>query len=338
MSFLRKTQFNIPLNSFSILRRFATLTPKPFPDKPTATYYDNLAADAANAGDFDSLHSLLNKRIQDGFFNTKRTFSFITNTNFTPSFLNDLITTISRLNPGFSRRNAFDSLITRLCKLSRADEALYVVESISRVDSSELKACTFHPIISFFTKEKSLDHAHRVVETMNRLGVPPDLTVHNYFLTTYCFTGDTEAAVGVLKTIENEGLNADTRTFDALVLGACKKGNVDGAMVLVRRMFDDGVPMLYSTHMFIIEAMLKMNCWEQALCYVRCFSGKDKALDNELFGCLGGKLVELNKLKEAMVVFGEMDERGLKMCGKMREFYEMNVGVGNDDVSCKVEL
>lgn len=180
--------------------------------------------------------------------------------------------------------------------------------------------------------------AQRVVEAMNRLGVPPDLTVHNFFLTTHCFTGNIEAAVEVLKTIENEGLSADTRTYDALVLGACKKGNVDGAMVLVRRMVDDGVAMLYSTHMFVIEAMLKMNCCEQALCYVRCFSGKDKALDNELFGCLGGKLVEKGKLKEAVVVFGEMDERGLKMCGRMRDFYEMNVRVGNDDVSCKVEL
>ncbi|GAU28468.1 hypothetical protein TSUD_294710 [Trifolium subterraneum] len=330
MSFLRK-HLNIFLNSLSTLRRFSTLTPKPFPDKPTASYYDNLAADAANSGDFNSLCNLLNKRIKDGFFNTKQTFSFITNTNFTPSLLNDVVTTISRLNPGITRCNALDSLVTRLCKLRRAKEALNVVETMSRVGDFELKACTFHPILNFLTRDRSLDHARRVVEVMTRLGVQRDVTAHNYFLMTHCFTGDMEAAVRVLRTIEDGGLCADARTYDALVLGACRKGNVVGAMVLVRRIVDDGVHMLYSTHIYVIEALLKMNCCEQGLSYVRCFSGKDKNLDCELFGCLVGKLVEMNKLKEAMLVFREMDERGLKMSDKMREFYEMNVGVGNDD-------
>jgi large subunit ribosomal protein L45 len=322
MSFPRK-HFNI---SLSTLRRFSTLTPK-----PTATYYDNLAADAGNSGDFDSLRNLLNKRIQDGFFNTKQTFSFITNTNFTPSLLNNVVTTISHLNPAITRRNALDSLVTRLCKLRRANDALCVVESMSHVSDCELKACTFHPILNILTRGRSLDHARRVVEVMTRLGVQPDLTAHNYFLMTHCFTGDVEAAVGVLRTIEVEGLCADTRTYDALVLGACRKGNVVGAMVLLRRMVTDGVAMLHSTHMYVIEALLKMNCCEQSLSYVRCFSGKDKDLDCKLFGYLGGKLLEMNKLKEAMLVFREMDERGLQMCDKMKDFYEMNVGVANDD-------
>ncbi|PNX95943.1 pentatricopeptide repeat-containing protein mitochondrial-like [Trifolium pratense] len=330
MSFLRK-HINISLNSLSTLRRFSTLTQKPFLDKPTATYYDNLAADAANSGDFDSLLNLLNKRIKDGFYNTKRTFSFITNTNFTPSLLNDVVTTISRLNPGITRRNALESLVTRLCKLRRPNDALNVVESMSRVGDFELKACTFHPILNLLTRDRSLDHARHVVEVMTRLDVQPDVTAHNYFLMTHCITGDVEDAVGVLRTIEDEGLCVDERTYDALVLGACRKGNVVGAMVLVRRMVDDGVYMLYSTHIHVIEALLKMNCSEQGLSYVRCFSGKDKALDCELFRCLGGKLVEMNKLKEAMLVFREMDERGLQMSDKMREIYEMNVGVGNDD-------
>ncbi|XP_004515109.1 pentatricopeptide repeat-containing protein At2g40240, mitochondrial-like [Cicer arietinum] len=328
MSFLRK-HFNISFNSLSILRG-KTLTSKPFPDNPTATYYDNLAADVANSGEFDSLRDLLNKRIQDGFFNTKRTFSFITNTNFSPSFLNDVVTTLSHLNPGFTRRNAFDSLVTRLCKLHRVDDALHVIESMSRVGECNLSPCTFHPILNLLTREKSLDHARRVVESMARLGVPLDLTGHNFFLTAHCFIGDVNAAVGVLKKMEEEGFCADARTYDALVLGACRKGKVDCAMVVVRRMVDDGVPMLYSTHMYVIEGLLKMNCCEEAMKYVRLFSGKDKALDCELFGCLGNKLVGLNRVKEAMFVLDEMEKRGLSMGYKLKNFYEMNLGEEND--------
>ncbi|KAJ1417295.1 Tetratricopeptide-like helical domain superfamily [Sesbania bispinosa] len=330
MSFLRKPP-NLTLNSLSILRRFATQTAKPFPDDPTPAYYDEVAAAAGSSGDFDSLRDLLNKRFQDGCFNTKRTFSFITNTNFSPSFLDDVVRTLSSLNPGFTRKSAFDSLITHLCKLQRADDALRVVESMARDGTCKPTACTFHPVLNLLTRQKSWDHARRVVVLMAQLGVRLDLTAHNMFLMAHCFAGDLDAAAGVLRTMEEEGLGADTRTFDALVLGACKAGNVDGAIVMVRRMVDDGVHIAYSTHMYVIKALLKMKCYEQAVMYVRSFSGKDKTLDTELFGCLGSKLVMMKRVKEAVLVLDEMNQRGLPMGYKLRNFYDMNVGIGNDD-------
>lgn len=160
---------------------------------------------------------------------------------------------------------------------------------------------------------------------MARLNLRLDLTAHNIFLGAHCFAGDIDAAAGVLKEMEEEGLGADARTFDALVLGACRAGKVEGAMVLVRRMVDDGVPMLYSTHMYVIEALLKMGCYEQAVRYVKGFSGKDRVLDSEIFGCLGIKLVRLRRFEEAMLVLSEMKKRGLTMGYKLRDFYEMRV-------------
>ena len=161
---------------------------------------------------------------------------------------------------------------------------------------------------------------------MATLGLRLDLTGHNYFLMAHCAAGDVEAAAGVLREMEEEGIVADARTFDALVVGACRAGKVEGAMVLVRRMVDDGVPMLYSTHMFVIRGLLEMKCFDQALRYVRGFGGKDKALDAEIFGCLSSKLVGLKRFKQAMVVLEEMNQRGLPMGYKLRNFYERNAG------------
>lgn len=326
MSFLRKSP-NISLNSLSILRRrFATLTTaKPFPDDPTSADYDELAAASFVSGDHESLRDLLNKRVQDRCYNTKRTFKFITHKNLSPSLVDDVVKTLSTLNPGFTRRNAFDSLVTRLCSLKRPDDALRVAESMSRVGGCEPTTSTFYPILSLLTREKSFDDARRAVEAMARLNLRLDLTVHNIFLGAHCFAGDIDAAAGVLKEMEKEGLGADARTFDALVLGACRAGKVEGAMVLVRRMVDDGVPMLYSTHMYVIEALLKMGCYEQAVRYVKGFSGKDRVLDSEIFGCLGIKLVRLRRFEEAMLVLSEMKKRGLTMGYKLRDFYEMRV-------------
>lgn len=331
MSFLLKPP-NKTLHSLSILtstfRHFtaqsSAATANPFPDDPTSAYYDDQVAAAGRAGDLDALRDLLNKRVQDGCFNTKRTFKFLTATD--TATIDDLVRTLSNLNTGFTRKSAFDSLVTRLCHLRRFDDSLRVVEAMARDADCALTACTFYPILNLLTREKSMGDARRVVDLMARLGVRPDLTVHNFFLSAHCFEGNLAAAAAVLREIEVEGLVADARTFDALVMGACRAGKVEGAMMLVRRMVGDGVPMLYSTHMFVIGALLKRKCFEQAVKYVRSFGGKDKALDAMIYGCLGSKLVRLKMFKEAMKVLEDMKQMGLPMGDKLRKFYEKNVG------------
>ncbi|KAK7364222.1 hypothetical protein VNO80_12725 [Phaseolus coccineus] len=330
MLFFRKTP-NITLKSLSSLRLLSatTLSAKPFPDDPTDAYYDDLAIEAASSGDYCALQDVLNKRVQDGFFNTKRSFSFITHSNCSPSLIDKLEETISHLNEGFTRVNALDLLVTRLCKIRRTKEALRVVESWARGGVCVPTACTFYPILSFLTREKSLDHAWRVVDLMAELGIGLDIVGHNLFLMAYCYAGDFDEAAGILRRMEEKGMAADSRTFDALVLGACRAGKVDGAMVILRRMMDDGVSMLYSTHLHVIGTLLKMKCYEHVMRYVRIFVGKDKLLDAELLGVLTSKFVNLKKREEAMSILEEMKQRGVPMGYKLKDFYKMNVGKEN---------
>ncbi|MED6148921.1 hypothetical protein PIB30_057535 [Stylosanthes scabra] len=260
MSFLSKpvNKYKTLLNS---LFRFTAAAAKKFPDDPTSTFYDEVANAAGSSGDFNALRDVLNKRIQDNCFNTKRNFNFVTDETFSPSVLNDLLQTLSTLNHGVTRKTAFDFLVIRLCKLHRVDDALQVIEYMARNDAGCCRpsATTFYPVLNLLTRQKSLDQARRVVDFMSKHGVKLDLTGHNYFLSAHCYAGDVAAAAGVLKKMEEDGISADARTFDALVLGACKVMKVDGAIMLVRRMVDDGVPILYSTHMFVIGSLLQMN-------------------------------------------------------------------------------
>ncbi|XP_016186099.1 pentatricopeptide repeat-containing protein At2g40240, mitochondrial-like [Arachis ipaensis] len=219
---------------------------------PTATHSSSitdiwlvgeLTNAAGNSGDFHTLRDALNKRIQDNCFNTKSTFDFVTNKTFSSSLLNYLLQTLSTLNHGVTRKNAFDSLITRLCKFQPVDDALHVIEYMVRTDAGGCRpnATTFYPVLNILTRQKVIDHARRMVDFMSTLGVNLDLTGHNYFFV-HCYARDVAAAAVVLKKMEEDGIGADARTFDALVLGPCKVKKVDGAMMLVRRMVDDGVP------------------------------------------------------------------------------------------------
>lgn len=322
---------NVPLKSLSTLRRrFATtLITKSFPDDPTGAYYDDVAADAVSSGDYSALRDVLNKRVQDGFNNNKRSFSFITHSNCSPSLIDKLVETISHLNEGYTRRNALDLLVARLCKIRRREEALRVIESLARGGVCVPTAWTFYPILRSLTREKSLDHARGVVDLMAELGIGLDRIGYNVFLKAYCYVGAFDEAAGVLRKMEEEGIAPDGRTFDALVLGACRAGKVDGAMVILRRMVDDGVPMMYSTHMYVIGTLLRMKCYEHVMRYVRSFVGKNKLLDAELLGVLASKLVNLKKGEEAMSILEEMKQRGVPMGYKLREFYKMNAGKEN---------
>lgn len=328
MSFLRKAPKNNILHSQSILKlttRFFTYpSPTPFPDNPTSTYYDDLVNDAGRSTDFDTLRHLLNKRVRDGCFNTSNTFKFITNDESSLSMLDVLSQTLSRLDNGFPRKSAYDSLIARLCKLDRIEESLRLIEAMARGDYG-LNACSFHSILSTLSKKKRMEESWRVMDLMTELGVTPDLTAYNYLLMSYCYIGDLTMAAEILTLVEGEGIRADTRTYDALVLGACKAGNVEGAMVLLRQMVDDGVPTLYSTHVYVTDALLKMGYYAQAVKFVMVYSGRDTWLDHENFGGLASRLIKLNRFDEARLVLEEMDKRGLKMGDKLKDFYQIHV-------------
>ncbi|MBA0700328.1 hypothetical protein Goari_005575, partial [Gossypium aridum] len=229
MSILRKLNTKSPNPQFissSFFTRFSSSAQyvdpgpfeDPFPDEPTSSYYDHQVFKAGRNGDMATVGYLLNKRIKDGCFNTTKTFSFITNTDSSLSILDPLIQTLSRLDKGITRKQAFDLLIARLCKIERIEDSLRVVQTM--MEKRELNAATFHPIVNALAKKKKMEEAWRVVDIMRVAGVKPDVTAYNYLLTAYCSESKLREASALVKKIEEEGLGADLRTYDALILGA----------------------------------------------------------------------------------------------------------------------
>ncbi|CAH2068814.1 unnamed protein product [Thlaspi arvense] len=189
-------------------------------------------------------------------------------------------------------------------------------------------AVTFHPILNALTKKKKMEEAWRVVDLMREIQIPIDLTGYNYLLTAYCHAGDlTSAAELLTKMEEEEGLRADTRTYDALVLGACRTGKVEGALAMLRRMEEDGAPLLYASHAHVIGAMLSVGYYEQAVEFVMSYGGRDEGLDEQSFGLLASRLINLKRFDEARFVVQEMKRRGIKMGDKLKEFYYSHVTV-----------
>lgn len=112
------------------------------------------------------------------------------------------------------------------------DESLLVVDFMAR-GAFGLNAGAFHPIISCLARKNNMERSWRLIEIMAELGISPDRTTLNYLLTAYCFKGDLTAASGVVKRIEDEVLGVDSRAYDVPVLDACKKGKVEGALVVM---------------------------------------------------------------------------------------------------------
>ncbi|OMO50073.1 hypothetical protein CCACVL1_30661 [Corchorus capsularis] len=296
---------------------------EPFPDEPTSAYYDEQVNKAGRNGDLETVGYLLNKRYRDGCFNTVNTFKFLTDNESSLALIDPLIQTLSRLDKGYTRKQAFDLLIARLCKLERTDEALRVIDTMAKEGFGVNAAC-FQPVLNTLTRKKKMEEAWRVLDLMRHAGVSPDVTAYNYLLKVFCFEGNLTQAVAVVKKIEAEGLVADGRTFDALILGASKAGKLAGAMVLVRRMMDGGLHVQYSTIANVINGMLRLGYFDQAVRFVMAFKGRDRKLDEESLGMLASKLINLNKKDEAMVLLNEMSKMRLIMGTKLFEFYKSN--------------
>lgn len=290
---------------------------------PSSANYDELINNAGRERDFATVQELLSKRFRDGFFNTSRTFKFIS-TDL--SKLDDLLKTLGRLEKGFLRKSSHDCLIAQLCRLHRMPEAIRVAEIMVR-ENYGANASTFHPILTTLTKKKAMDEAWRTVESMKAWGIKPDLTAYNNILTAYCFSGDLISAAAVLSKMVEEEMGADSRTYDALVLGACRAGKLEGAPRLLRRMVDEGVPPLYSTHAHVINAVMQKGYYTQGVDFVMSYAGNDASLDKENFELLANRLINRNRIDEAKLILQEMVKRGLRMTEKLKKFHHLHVAV-----------
>lgn len=171
-------------------------------------------------------------------------------------------------------------------------------------------AITFFPIINALAKKRNMSAAWRVVEVMRACNVWPNLTAFNYILTAYCCVGDVAAAADVLVKMEAEGMKGDAVTYDALVLGACRAGKVEEALVVMHRTVEEGVPALFSSYTHIIKEMVDCGYYTQASELVRIFAGTNEKLDVELFGFVARRLKKLKRVAESKAVVEEMMNRG----------------------------
>ncbi|CAN8254492.1 unnamed protein product [Cochlearia groenlandica] len=328
MSILRRFVVNEANNYGFTLRSISTANSNPIapppPRRRTTTEFDNLIYEAGSSSDFESVRRLLNTRVVNACFNTTATFKFVTNTASYSSSFDELRRVLPQTDAGYARKHAYETLIARLCKLGRIDDALIMIGDMFAVRSA-VTASTFHPVLNALTRKNRIDEAWRVVESMRSHAVSIDVTSYNYFLTSHCYDGDVAEASKVLRKMEEEGKAPDTRTYDALVLGACKSGHVEGAIAILRRMEEDKLPVLYATHAHVIGEMLENGYYAQCVEFVLAYAGKDKRLDEENLGSLATKLVKRKRFKEAKLVLNEMCVRGLVMKDALRDFYQTNV-------------
>lgn len=297
----------------------------PFWEHQTIQKYDALVHSAGRSRDFDAIYNLLNSRVKQKCFNSASTFRFITNAESDiTSLLRDLNWTLARLDKGFTRKSAYDSLISRLCKLGRVPEAIWLVKEMVAGEHGA-DSVTYYPILRELLKKKRMEEAWDVIDQMRKNGILPHLMIYNEFLTVYCLAGDLNSAVDVLRKIDEAGFKADARTYDAMVLGACRSGNVEKGLRVLRRMVEDGVSPMYCTYGHITTAMVKLGCYKQAVDFVIGCGGTDTFLDTESFGILAARLIRVKRFEEANVVLMEMSKRGLSMGQKLKEYYIMNV-------------
>ncbi|KAL4189608.1 hypothetical protein AMTRI_Chr08g208020 [Amborella trichopoda] len=293
--------------------RWATVTAP----KPTSALYDALVLLAVRSNHPASLVFLLIERFRHGCFNTSETFQFINQNS--PISLQTLIQTIALITKGTARKNAFNALVAALCKAGNIGDARHVIDEMLE-NSHGADVCTFHPLISIFSRMREKEKVEELFDLMRGRGIKIDVACYNFLLSSLCYEGKLDEAAELLGQMGQEKIKGDSRTYDALVFGACKVGKLDGAIDLINTMRGEGITVLYCTYHHVISGFLRAGSFEDALGFASSIENEGAAIENlELLGrrCVKGKMVA-----EASMVAREMKSRGFEVGEKLRRYVE----------------
>lgn len=157
------------LNSLQLALRFFLWAKAQPGFKPNSAMYDELVNIAGRCKDFETLKMLLTERVADNCHISAKTFSFATAWHDDAEMLGEVTETIKQLE-NFARKNAYDMMVSALCKEDYVDSAISVLKDMYRAGCA-LTPLTFRPLLVAHGRNNRMAEVHEVFEFIDRKSV-----------------------------------------------------------------------------------------------------------------------------------------------------------------------
>ncbi|ESQ45039.1 hypothetical protein EUTSA_v10010303mg [Eutrema salsugineum] len=232
---------------------------------------------------FQAVDAILNQmkyetcRFQEGvFLNLMRHYSrFDLHEKVMEMF--NLILMIARVKPSL---NAISTCLNLLIDSGEVDLARKLLLYAKNHLGLQPNTCIFNILVKHHCKNGDVDSAFRVVEEMRRFGISyPNLITYSTLIECLFAHSRSKEAMELFEDmISNEGISPDPVTFNVMINGFCRAGQVERAKM-------------------IIEFMKKNGCNPNVFNYSALMNGFCKE----------------GKIQEAKLIFDEVKETGLKL-------------------------
>lgn len=153
-------------------------------------------------------------------------------------------------------RDTYNNLLVCCAKAGNPDRALRVLDMLKGTSESiQPNAKSYNSVVAACARVGDVDRAFEVARHMSRVGIRLNIVTKNHLLEAYCNAGKLERAFSMTKEmVQSQGIKPNSHTYDILIRGCGRWGQLDAALRLLSSMQTAGVPPTVVTYSVAIDA------------------------------------------------------------------------------------
>ncbi|KAM0936897.1 putative tetratricopeptide-like helical domain superfamily [Dioscorea sansibarensis] len=169
----------------------------------------------------------------------------------------------------------------------------------------------FHEMVE--AGEKRAMEADKVVDEMVRLGLAPDEVTYNTIMNGYCKEGDVHRALVAHAEMMRRGLKPNVVTYTLLIDAMCKAGNLKKAMEFVEQMREREIGLNEVTYTALVDGFCKKGFLDDAVVVLNEMKMSGILPSVVCYNALVHGYCELGRMLEAEGIVREMEGNGLRL-------------------------
>lgn len=153
-------------------------------------------------------------------------------------------------------RDTYNNLLVCCAKAGNPDRALRVLDMLKGTSESiQPNAKSYNSVVAACARAGDVDRAFEVARHMSRVGIRLNIVTKNHLLEAYCNAGKLERAFAMTKDmVHSQGIKPNSHTYDILIRGCGRWGQLDAALRLLSSMETAGVSPTIVTYSVAIDA------------------------------------------------------------------------------------
>ncbi|KAK2651856.1 hypothetical protein Ddye_011712 [Dipteronia dyeriana] len=180
---------------------------------------------------------------------------------------------------------------------------------------------TFHVLIGGLCKSGKIQDALKMFDEMMLRGILPNRFTYTIVISGLCLAKRADDAHRLFIKMKNSGCSPDFVAYNALLNGFCKLGRVDEAFALLSSFEKEGdFKLQLRGYSSLIDGLFRANRYDEAYAWYRKMFEVNIEPDVVLYTVMIRGLSDAGKVKDAVKLMDEMNERGMDWLWRQNKY------------------